>query len=82
MAINIKIFLRNSVRYDRFRKKDLVKKLGQKEVVQMCAILFCLSKCVCGEKEREVEYILHFGYMFISTKSFTTVVSVGVAQGE
>ena len=48
----------------------------------MCAILFCLSKCVCGEKEREVEYILHFGYMFISTKSFTTVVSVGVAQGD
>ena len=50
--------------------------------VQLCAILFYLSKCVCGEKEREVEYILHFGYMFISTKSFTTVVSVSVAQGD
>ena len=50
--------------------------------VQLCAVLFCLSKCVCGEKEREIEYILHFGYMFISTESFTTVVSVSVAQGD
>ena len=33
MAINIKVFLRNSVRCDRIRKKDLVKKLGQKEVL-------------------------------------------------
>ena len=50
--------------------------------VQLCAVLFCLSKCVCGEKERGIEYILHFDYMFISTKSFTTVVSVSVAQGD
>ena len=32
MAIDIKVFLRKSVQSDRFRKKDLVKKFGQKEV--------------------------------------------------
>ena len=32
MAINIEVFLWNSVRCDKIRKKDVVKKLGQKEV--------------------------------------------------
>lgn len=50
--------------------------------VQLCAVLFCLSKCVCGEEERGIEYILHFDYMFIGTKSFTSVVSVSVAEGD
>ena len=51
-------------------------------VVLFNAILLCLSRCMCTEKERVIENILHFVYMFISTRSFTTVVGVSVTQGD